>query len=274
MVEIERVIEAAGDDIEAAIAEGLTRLGVERDAVEVEVLDDGSRGLFGIGAREARVRLTVKPQAVSPSEPIFPDPGPSMAEAPGLSPAEGPALSPVEEAALSMAPGLVPGALEESEAEKNTAQMAKTVLLELLALMGMDHAQVVTRWAKPAGDEKDPPLILDVSGPGTDVLIGRRGKTIAALQHIARLVVGREVEGRVHLVVDVDGFKARREKSLRRLARRMAEQAVSTERTVVLEPMPPHERRIIHLVLRDNPNVTTESVGDRDRRKVTIIPRH
>jgi spoIIIJ-associated protein len=258
MVEIERVIEATGDDVEAAIAEGLTRLGVDRDAVEVEVLDDGSRGLFGIGAREARVRLTVEPRDVSPPELVSPEPAPRTAEGSALSVAEGPA----------------PDALEESEAEKNTAQMAKTVLLELLALMGMDQAQVATRWAKPAGDEKDPPLVLDVDGPGTDVLIGRRGKTIAALQHITRLVVGREVEGRVHLVVDVDGFKARREKSLRRLARRMAEQAISTDRTVVLEPMPPHERRIIHLVLRDNPNVTTESVGDRDRRKVTIIPQH
>jgi spoIIIJ-associated protein len=173
-----------------------------------------------------------------------------------------------------MAEGPAPGALEEAEAEKNTAQVAKTVLLELLALLGIDEAQVTTRWAKAAGDEKDPPLVLDVRGPGADVLIGRRGKTIAALQRITRLVVGREVEGRVHLVVDVDGFKARREKSLRRLARRMAEQAISTDRTVVLEPMPPHERRIIHLVLRENPHVTTESVGDRDRRKVTIIPRH
>jgi spoIIIJ-associated protein len=266
MVEIERVIEATGDDVEAAIAEGLTRLGVDRDAVEVEVLDDGSRGLFGIGAREARVQLTIKPRGVSLPEPVSPEPA--------LRTAEGPGVGIAEEPALSIAEGPAPDALEESEAEKNTVQMAKTVLLELLALMGMDQAQVVTRWAKPAGDEKDPPLVLDVSGPGTDVLVGRRGKTIAALQHITRLVVGREVEGRVHLVVDVDGFKARREKSLRRLARRMAEQAISTNRTVVLEPMPPHERRIIHLVLRDNPNVTTESVGDRDRRKVTIIPQH
>ena len=77
----------------------------------------------------------------------------------------------------------------------------------------------------------------------------------------------------MHLVVDVGGFKARREKSLRRLARRTAEQALRTGRTVVLEPMPPHERRIIHLALRDHPDVVTESVGERDHRKVTIIPR-
>jgi spoIIIJ-associated protein len=139
--------------------------------------------------------------------------------------------------------------------------------------MDMNKAQVDVRRAEPAAGEKEPPLVLDVRGPGTDVLIGPRGKTMAALQHITRLIVGQEVAGRVHLVIDVEGFKARRAKSLHRLAHRMAEQAIHTDRTVVLEPMPPHERRVIHLALRDHPDVVTESVGERDRRKVTIIPR-
>ena len=156
---------------------------------------------------------------------------------------------------------------------KGEAEIARGVLAELLTLMGIKKAQVDVRQAEPAAGEKDPPLVLDVHGPDTDVLVGRRGKTMAALQHITRLIVGREMGGWVHLVIDVDGFKARREKSLHRLAHRMAEQALSTNRTVRLEPMPPHERRIIHLALRDYPNVTTESIGDGDRRKVTIIPR-
>jgi spoIIIJ-associated protein len=147
------------------------------------------------------------------------------------------------------------------------------VLLELLTLMGIQGSKVDVRRAKPAEGEREPPWVLDVRGPDTDALVGRRGKTIAALQHITRLIVGHEIEGRIHLVIDVDGFKARREKSLHRLALRMAEQAVRTNRTVRLEPMPPHERRIIHLALRNNPDVTTDSVGEGDRRKVTIIPR-
>jgi spoIIIJ-associated protein len=114
--------------------------------------------------------------------------------------------------------------------------------------------------------------MLDVHGSGTDALIGRRGDTLAALQLITRLIVGREMSGRVHLVVDVDDFKARREQALRRLAQRLAEQAVRTGRTVMLEPMPPHERRYVHLALRDHPHVTTQSIGEGDRRKVTIIP--
>jgi len=248
MAQVERVVEAVGEDVEAAIKEGLARLGVDRDVVEIEVLDDGSRGLFGLGAREAHVRLTIKSETTPQQAPVAP-----------AEPIDLPVAEPV------------PSVLKKEE--KGEAEISQGVLLELLALMGMETAQVDVNRAEPAVGEKDPPLVLDVRGPGTDVLIGRRGRTMAALQHITRLIVGREVEGRVHLVIDVDGFKARREKSLYRLAHRMAEQAMRTDRTVVLEPMPPHERRIIHLALRDHPNVTTESIGERDRRKVTIIPR-
>jgi spoIIIJ-associated protein len=239
MAEIERTTEAAGTNVEAAIEAGLASLGVDRDAVEIEVLDEGSRGVFGLGAREARVRLTVKPLA----EPSMPD----------------------EPVAL---PTAEPGVAERTEAE-----IAQGVLRELLALLGMEKASVDVRRAEPAPGEKDPPLVLSVHGQDTDALIGHRGKTLAALQHITRLIVGQEMAGRTHLVVDVEDFKVRREKTLRRLAGRMAEQATHTDRKVVLEPMPPHERRIVHLTLRDHPDVTTESIGEGDRRKVTIIPR-
>ena len=242
MVEVHQAIEATGADVEAAIAAGLARLGVERDAVETEVLDEGNRGLFGLGGREARVRLTVKPQA-APAE---------LAEM---------VAPPTPEPDLGTA------------VQRDDAEIARGVLGELLEMMGLDGFQVDARWAEPAGGEESPPLLLDVRGPDMDVLIGRRGSTLAALQHVTRLIVGRETGSWVHLVIDVDGFKARREQSLRRLAARLAEQAVRTNRTVVMEPMPPHERRYVHLALRDHPHVTTESVGEGDRRKVTIIPR-
>ncbi len=247
MSEMEQAIEATGADVEAATATGLARLGVDRDMVEIEVLDDGSRGVFGLGAREARVRMTPKPK-------IRPRPAPAVPTGPIALPAAEP--------------------VEPTVAEKDEAEVAQGVLLELLALLGMERAQVDVQRAEPTADEKEPPLMLDVHGPDTDVLIGRRGNTLAALQHITRLIVGREVAGRVRLVVDVDGFKVRREKSLRRLAQRMAEQAIRTNRTVVMEPMPPYERRIIHLALRDHSHVTTQSIGEGDQRKVTIIPQH
>jgi spoIIIJ-associated protein len=259
MGETGQAIEAVGVDVEAAIEAGLIQLGVGRDAVDVEVLDDGSRGLFGLGVRDACVRLTIKP----PTEPQHP-PAPTAAESDD-------SFGRID--AVPVVESTKPVLSVPEEKEKDQAEVARGVLLDLLALIDLGKAQVDVRYAEPAAGEKEPPLVLDVHGPGTDVLIGRRGKTMAALQHITRLIVGRETEGRVHLVVDVGGFKARREKSLRRLARRTAEQALRTGRTVVLEPMPPHERRIIHLALRDHPDVVTESVGERDHRKVTIIPR-
>jgi spoIIIJ-associated protein len=243
MAETEQAIEATGADVEAAIAAGLARLEADRDAVEIEVLDEGSRGLLGLGTREAHVRLTPKPRPASQA------------------PAE-----------LAVPPAAEPA--EPAVAAPNEAEISRGVLLELLELLGVENATVDVHRAEPAAGEKDPPLMLEAHGPGTDALIGHRGQTLAALQLITRLIVGREVENRVHLVVDADGFKARRERSLRRLAKRLAEQAVRTNHTVMLEPMPPHERRYVHLALRNHPHVTTQSIGEGDRRKVTIIPRH
>jgi spoIIIJ-associated protein len=254
MSEMEQAIESSGADVEDAIAMGLARLGVERDEVEIEVLDEGKRGVLGLGAREAHVRLMPKPQ-VAPPQP---------SEAP-----DEPAAPLIVESVEPVAPEPIPSLSQE----KKQAEMAKGVLLELLALMGLEQIQVDVHRAEPAPDEKEPPLVLDVSGLDADLLIGRRGQTMAALQHVTRLIVGRETEGWVHLVIDVGGFKARREKSLQRMAQRMAEQAARTHRKVVLEPMPPHERRVVHMALRDHPDVVTESIGEGERRKVTIIPR-
>lgn len=249
MSEMERTVETTGPDVEAAIAAGLEELQVDRDSVNIEILDEGSRGVFGLGARDASVRLTVKPRPVPQPPDIQPAPpaaGPEAAEA----------------------------APEIGEAEKTEAEIARGALLELLTMMGLEDVRVDVRKAEAAPGERDTPLVFDVRGPDVSVLIGRRGETLAALQLIARLIVGQETARRTNLVVDVDGYKARREESLRRLAKRLAEQAVRTNRRVVLEPMPPHERRIVHLTLRNHQKVTTESIGEGDRRKVTIIPRN
>ena len=245
MAQVEQ-IETTGTDVEAAIEAGLVRLGVARDEVEIEVLDEGGRGVFGLGARESRVRLKLKPR---------------------------PAVETPEEAEEPVAP---PSGAETQDFtdDREEAEVAQGVLLELLDLMGVERAEIDVRRAEPvAGDDGSPPLVLNVQAPDGDALIGYRGKTLDALQRITRLIVSRELADRTWLVVDVDGFKARREKTLRRLATRMAEQAVRTDRTVTLEPMPPNERRIVHLALRDHPQVTTQSVGEGERRKVTIIPR-
>jgi spoIIIJ-associated protein len=120
---------------------------------------------------------------------------------------------------------------------------------------------------------QDPPLVLNIEGEDLGILIGRRAETLAALQYLTRLMVNHRSHRWVNLVVDVEGYKARREEQLVRLAERMAERAVSTGRVVTLEAMPPRERRIVHITLRNHPEVTTQSVGEGEQRKVTIIPR-
>jgi spoIIIJ-associated protein len=143
---------------------------------------------------------------------------------------------------------------------------------ELLLRMGF-RGQVTARWGESVEPPDVRPLLVDVRGRDLQPLIGRRGETLSALQYLTRLIVAKELGTHVAILIDIDGYRARREDQLRRLARRMADQAVETARTMVLEPMSPYERRIIHLELHDHPSVYTESVGEGDRRKVTIIPR-
>jgi len=133
----------------------------------------------------------------------------------------------------------------------------------------------VTIHRAEAADEQDEeeglPLVLDVRGDDLGVLIGRRGETLGALQYLTRLIISNKAGRSVNLIVDVEGYKARRAQQLRQLALRMAERVATTRKPVALEPMPASERRIIHLALRDHPVVTTESVGRDEARKVTII---
>jgi spoIIIJ-associated protein len=260
-VDTTREIEISGNSVDEAIALGLETLGVERDAVTVDVLDEGSRGLLGIGSRPARVRLVIdkvvvpeeeSPPTVEP-EPI-PEPAPVIADEADELDAPSPAPSTVEDRLQSMVP------------------VARQTLEELLEKMGVQAR--VEAYVKPPQDEDDyHKLVLNIQGQDLGVLIGRRGETLDALQFITRLIVGREVERRINLVVDVEGYRERRERSLRQLAQRMAERAVATGRRQVLEPMTPAERRIVHVELRDHPEVETESVGQDENRKVTIYLR-
>jgi spoIIIJ-associated protein len=159
--------------------------------------------------------------------------------------------------------------------DEQVLPMAQQVLQEMLDKLKV-KASVLGRWAE-AVDEQDeeegPPLVLDIRGDDLGVLIGRRGETLGALQYLTRLIVSSQAHRGVNLVVDVEGYKARREQQLRQLALRMAERVASTRKPIALEPMPPYERRIVHLTLRDHPVVTTESVGRDEDRKVTIILR-
>jgi spoIIIJ-associated protein len=237
-------VEIIAPTVDEAVARGAEELGVTPDRLLVEVIDEGG-GLFGLNARQARVRLTLLG-----------------------GPAPAPKTSPV--------PSEAQGRDDESDdSEQPIArelQVARDTVRELISLMGLE-ARVFTRWG-PAEEPDEPrPVVVDVMGDDLSLLIGRRGESLAALQYIARLIVGKELGSYAPLIVDVEGYRARREKQLRQLAQRMADQAVERGRTMTLEPMSPAERRIIHLELRDHQQVTTESIGEGDERKVTIIPR-
>ena len=157
----------------------------------------------------------------------------------------------------------------EDKIEK-ACQMAHETLTDLLGKMSID-AKVVTRIVDPE-DDKDRPIVLaDISGKDLSILIGRKSETLNSLQYITSLILCNEVGEWVPLMVDVQGYRYRRERQLRQLARRIADQVVQTGRKQVLEPMPANERRIIHLELRYHPFVTTESSGEEPNRRATIF---
>jgi spoIIIJ-associated protein len=256
MADLRTSIEIIAPTIEEAVARGAAELGVEPETLDVQVLDEGGKGLFGLGLRQARVRLTLRDQATSPR------PAPSRPEARSTS---RPKARPVPR------PEARPATSGDEEADE-PLRVAEEILRELLERMGVDAA-VQARWGEAADEDAHRPVLVDLHGDDLSILIGHRGETLAALQYITRLIAGKELQQPAPILIDVEGYRARRESQLRQLARRMAEQAVERGRTMSLEPMPANERRIIHIELRDHANVTTESIGEGDHRKVTIIPR-
>lgn len=252
-------LEVIAPSVDEAIEKGLSDLGLTREDVEVEILDAGSRGLFGLGGRQARIRLSIKTRT-NQDRPAAERRVRSVEAV--HSAVATPAAARVEEHEEATYP-------EEEEYE---LRVAREVVSELLEKMRV-RARVTVRHGE-AGELKDiRPILVEIHGNDLSILIGRRSETLNALQYIASLIVGKELERWVPLIIDVEGYRQRRERQLRQLARRMADQAIHTGRRQILEPMPANERRLIHLELRDHPNVTTESIGEEPNRKVTILPK-
>ncbi len=159
------------------------------------------------------------------------------------------------------------------EASADLPAAAKEALEEILRRMNIVACVNLRTDLPPEEGSGMSPIALEVDGEDLGILIGRRGETLAALQYVLRLMVAHREKARVPLTVDVEGYKQRRYGSLRDLAARMAQQAVSTSQSRTLEPMPPDERRVVHLALAVNPEVTTQSVGEGELRKVVIMPR-
>jgi spoIIIJ-associated protein len=232
-------LEIIAPSVEEAVARGLEQLGVPKDMVDVAVLDEGTRRFLGFGSRQVRVRLTVK-STVPESQPAS-------------TPKPGPAVS-------------TPGTMGEDDLLK----YAEKITSEMLAHMKIG-AQVTAQYAAEPDADGDLPLLIDVHGDDLSVLIGRRAETLNALQYLLALIISKEATHWVQVIVDVEGYRARRDRQLRQLARRMAEQAIRTGKRQILEPMSASERRIIHLELRDHAEVKTESLGEEPNRKVSVI---
>jgi len=257
-----RSIEFTGKNVEDAIANGLKALGVERNAVQIEILSHGSRGLLGLGAELARIRIHL----------------PSERKEEALAVAGEPATTKVAFAPAEAPPGEIAPTRPEPEKpskdiwRKEIEAAGREVLEGILAHMGI-RAKVVAQKPTGAVEGEEQPVILDLVGDDLGILIGRQGETLAALQYLVRLMTSHKTHRWANVVVDVEGYKARREQTLRSLAMRMADRVSFTRQPVVLEAMPAYERRIIHLALRDHPTVTTQSVGEGNHRRVTIIPK-
>jgi spoIIIJ-associated protein len=162
----------------------------------------------------------------------------------------------------------------EPEQRSEASEMAKEALESLLVRLGVE-ASVILEAEPPfeQGTEASEVITINVTGDDLGILIGRRGQTLAALQHMVRLIVAHQMKGRVPIVIDVEGYKQRRYGALQALALRMAEQVKERKKPFALEPMPAYERRIIHLALVNDPDVTTESTGVGEVRKVVIMPK-
>lgn len=256
-----RTIETTGKTPEEAIEAALEELGAGRDEVEIDVVSEGRGGLLGIGSEPALVRVTLAESADDPEE---------------------------DEAAPEAQPdalaGFTPFAddadddydydyeFDDFEEEEETSEVVKQgydVLSTLLNKMGVT-ADVYLR--EPyTGDDEGP--VFEIEGDDSGLLIGTRGETLRALQFIVSFLVSRRMGERTNLMVDVEGYQQRRYDSVANLARRVAQRVAQRGRSIPLEPMPPNERRQVHMALADRDDVVTDSEGYGDRRKVVIHPK-
>jgi len=306
-------IEASGKSVEDAVLQGLARLKKRRDEVEVVILQEPARGTFGIGNKEARVRVSVRPASVSAvitpemvdallgpdeneledemfveddeaefeddevvegdeeeeyDEEEYDDEEGEEYEEGELAPAQ--FSSPLPTAAIS---GMLSnmddisvaeGEMQEVENPSNEdVQITVDVLQHILQYMNI-RAVVQVRSTNP--------LTLNIQGINENLglLIGRRGETLSALQLLVSLIVGHRTKHRMRITIDAENYRERREENLRSLALRVAQQVRNYRRSIALEAMPPHERRIVHIALADSKDISTESIGEGDERRVVI----
>ncbi len=267
-------VEIQAYSVEAAVRLALEQLGRTENEVDIEILSDAGPDEDA----EALVRVTAKgmasqpePRAVSRRPPMprrVPGDRPSSRGAP---PRERERRPSRDREPIRTRPVVRPVDRVDAADE----QTVKGVVKELLARMGVtaDVVAVDNPSSVPLNPDDPPTIFIDVLGRDLGMLIGRRGDNLAQIQYLVNLLANRKLETWTRVILDIEGYRSRREESLVGLAERVARQVARSRRPIVLEPMPPNERRIVHLTLQSNPEVTTESNGEGSMRRITVQPR-
>ena len=234
-----KTLEKSGKTEEAAIAAALEELGLDRDAVSVEIVERAKSGFLGIGASPAVVRVQYE----------APDEEPEAI-------AEAPAAAQEQSTAAPAAPA---AAADEPESYARI----RAFVSGLLEHMGIQAEIEIT--ARENGG-----VNVNLSGSNMGSVIGRRGETLDAIQHLTNYAVNRGSDKHMHISVDAESYRAKREESLVRLAEKMAAKAIKYKRSMALEPMNSYERHVIHTALQDYEGVTTSSTGTEPNRRVVV----
>ena len=251
---MQKSVEFTGKTEDAAIAAALRELGLAREEVSVEVLELAKSGFLGIGSTPAKVKVTYE----VPDEPEAPAAEPVKTPEPQEEPEEVPAA---EEEIPAEAEEAVPAASAPAGDEK--AEKITSFLTGLLERMEIDAVPQVKV-------DEEGNYLVELVGKDLGGVIGRRGETLDAIQQLTGYAVNHGQTKRVRVRVDAEGYRAKREETLERMARRVADKVVRYRRNVTLEPMNAYERHVIHAALQDYPNVTTYSVGVEPNRRTVV----
>ena len=257
------VSEKWGTDVETAVELALAELKCSREEVEVTVLEQPSRGFFGIGSKLALVRVEKKAPVVEA------EPAPVVVEeeAPVAAPQkQKPQKSDTKVEKKKNKKEVQPKKSSIEEEVGNLSPVEDLIALVFLKEVTEQMGLVVDVTAKANEDS----VLLNIQGKDSGTIIGKRGQTLDAIQYLTSLVVNKDQDNYIKVVVDAENYRSKREKTLEKLANRLADKVVKTKRSVRLEPMNPYERKVIHATLQSNPRVTTRSEGQDPYRRVII----
>lgn len=251
------VYEFEGKNTEDAIANACRRLNRPREDLEIEVLEQGSAGIFGlVGGRKAKIRVTI-PVA---EEEIPPEPEVEQETEPAVESAFEAVLG-VEETEETE-----DAADASIQADENDLKVARETLEKILACIPLDDTSVAVEFSNGA-------ILLNIKGDTSGLLIGRKGRTLDALQFIVNKIVNKTLDRRMQVVVDSENYRQRRRDSLIEMALRMGEKAKRLKKPVSTNPLNPYDRRIVHLALRDDADLDTRSRGEGMLKKIVIMPK-